>query len=177
MLSCDVKIGLSVCLLCRYIGQDDSGDTREKIDEMELLIEDNNTRKAKTMEQIQYITRKQENIRLCFYGLVTLLTGVDMTNKPLHSMLEICFKEIKKLTARIGEGRVELIIDQMEESGYKLENEEDSDIFKAEEDQRRKKKEENENVEAVEDEEVVIICIMSASDVTFHNFRFQQELH
>ena len=121
---------------------------------MELLIEDNNERKAKTMEQILYIARKQENIRRSFYGLVSLLTGMDATNKPLHSMLEICSKEIRKLTEMIGEGRVDLLIDQMEESGYKIETEEDNDIFKVEEDQRRKKKEENENVEAVEDEEV-----------------------
>ena len=121
---------------------------------MELLIEDNNGRKAKTMEQILYIARKQENIRRSFYGLVSLLTGMDATNKPLHSMLEICSKEIRKLTEMIGEGRVDLLIDQMEESGYKIETEEDNDIFKVEEDQRRKKKEENENVEAVEDEEV-----------------------
>ena len=121
---------------------------------MELLIEDNNARKAKTMEQILYIARKQENIRRSFYGLVSLLTGMDATNKPLHSMLEICSKEIRKLTEMIGEGRVDLLIDQMEESGYKIETEEDNDIFKVEEDQRRKKKEENENVEAVEDEEV-----------------------
>ena len=138
----------------RYIGQDDSGDAREKIEEMELLIEDNNERKVKTMEQILYIARKQENIRRSFYGLVSLLTGMDATNKPLHSMLDICSKEIKKLTERIGEGRVDLLIDQMEESGYKIETEEDNDIFKVEEEQRRKKKEENENVEAVEDEEV-----------------------
>ena len=118
------------------------------------MIEDNNERKAKTMEQILYIARKQENIRRSFYGLVSLLTGMDATNKPLHSMLEICSKEIRKLTEMIGEGRVDLLIDQMEESGYKIETEEDNDIFKVEEDQRRKKKEENENVEAVEDEEV-----------------------
>lgn len=123
---------------------------------MELLIEDNHERKAKTMEQIHYIARKQENIRRSFYGLVALLTGMDATNKPLHSMLEICSKEIKKLTDIIGEGRVEVLIDQMEESGYKIETEEDNDIFKVEEEQRRKKKEENENVEAVEDEEVII---------------------
>ena len=98
----------------RYIGQDDSGDAREKIEEMELLMEDNNERKAKTMEQILYIARKQENIRRSFYGLVSLLTGMDATNKPLHSMLDICSKEIKKLTERIGEGRVDLLIDQME---------------------------------------------------------------
>ena len=119
-------------------------------------MEDNNERKAKAMEQIHYIARKQENIRRSFYGLVSLLTGMDATNKPLHSMLEICSKEIKKLTEKIGEGRVDLLIDQMEESGYKIETEEDNDIFKVEEEQRRKKKEENENVEAVEDEEVMI---------------------
>ena len=148
----------------RYIGQDDSGDAREKIEEMELLIEDNNERKAKTMEQILYIARKQENIRRSFYGLVSLLTGMDATNKPLHSMLEICSKEIKKLTERIGEGRVEFLVDQMEESGYKIDTEDDNDIFKVEEEQRRKKKEENENVEAVEDEEVKIyqkLCRLS----------------
>ena len=123
---------------------------------MELLIEDNNERKAKTMEQILYIARKQENIRRSFYGLVSLLTGMDATNKPLHSMLEICSKEIKKLTERIGEGRVEFLVDQMEESGYKIDTEDDNDIFKVEEEQRKKKKEENENIEAVEDEEVDI---------------------
>ena len=122
---------------------------------MELLIEDNLERKAKTLEQIHYIARKQENIRRSFYGLVSLLTGMDATNKPLHSMLEICSREIKKLTEIIGEGRVDLLTDQMEESGYKIETEDDNDIFKVEEEQRRKKKEENENVEAVEDEEVL----------------------
>ena len=140
---------------------------------MELLIEDNHERKAKTMEQIHYIARKQENIRRSFYGLVALLTGMDATNKPLHSMLEICSKEIKKLTDIIGEGRVEVLIDQMEESGYKIETEEDNDIFKVEEEQRRKKKEENENVEAVEDEEVIIRKLTLQFTIYFPRTRFQ----
>ena len=123
---------------------------------MELVIKENKERKSKFLDQIAYITRKQENIRRCFYGLVTLLTGQDVTNKPLHSMLEICFKEVKKLIDKIGDGRVDLLMDQMEEDGYKIDSE-DGDTFKVEEEQRRKKKEEAESAEAVEDEEVIYL--------------------
>ena len=137
----------------RYIGQDDSGDMREKINQMELVMKENSERKSKFLEQIVYITRKQENIRRCFYGLVSLLTGLDVTNKPLHSMLDICFKEVRKLIEKIGEGRVDLLMEQMEEDGYKIETE-DGDVIKVEEEQRRKRKEEAESAEAVEDEEV-----------------------
>ena len=144
------------CDKSRYIGQDDSGDAREKINSMELVIKENKERKSKFLDQIAYITRKQENIRRCFYGLVTLLTGQDVTNKPLHSMLEICFKEVKKLIDKIGDGRVDLLMDQMEEDGYKIDSE-DGDTFKVEEEQRRKKKEEAESAEAVEDEEVIYL--------------------
>ena len=138
----------------KFLGQDDSGDSREKIEEIELLIEDNENRKRAALDQIRYITRKNENIRECFYGLVTLLTGTDMRNKALHSMMDICFKALKKITDRIGDRRLDLLADQMEDSGYKVAAEEEEDIFKSEEEQRKRKKEENENAEAVEDEEV-----------------------
>ena len=66
-----------------------------------------------------------------------------------------------------------MLIDQMEESGYKIETEEDNDIFKVEEEQRRKKKEENENVEAVEDEEVIIRKLTLQFTIYFPRTRFQ----
>ena len=138
----------------RYLGQDDNVEMREKLDEIELLIEVNQNKKRSTMETIRYITRKQENIRQCFYGLVTILTGADMRSKPLHTMLDLCFKEVKKLTDKIGDRRLDLIMLDMEEHSWKVGTEEEEDIFKAEEEARKKRKEENENVEAVEDEEV-----------------------
>ena len=77
----------------KFVGQDDgNNDTREKMDEIELLIEDNNTRQRVALEQIKYISKRQESIRQCFYGLVALLAGADMRTKPLHAMLDLCFK-------------------------------------------------------------------------------------
>ena len=49
-----------------------------------------------------------------------------------------------------------MLMDQMEETGYKVGAENEEDIFKNEEDLRKKRKEEGENVEMVEDEEVLI---------------------
>ena len=137
----------------KFLGQDDVGDTREKIEEIELLIEDNMNRKRAALEQIKYIAKKQETIRLCFYSLVNLLTGADARSKPLHSMLDTCFKAVNKLTERIGDRRLDLLLDQMDETGYKVGAEEE-DVFRQEEEIRKRRKEESENVEAVEDEEV-----------------------
>ena len=138
----------------KFLGQDDNGETREKVEEIDLMIEDNNNREKGALEQIKFIARKQEHIRHCFYGLITILTGADMRTKPLHAMLDICFKEVKKLTDRIGDRRLDMLMEDMEDSGYKMAITADEDIFKAEEEQRKRRKEENENVEAVEDEEV-----------------------
>ena len=44
----------------KFLGQDDIGDAREKIDEIELLIEDNMSRKGAALEHIKYITKRQE---------------------------------------------------------------------------------------------------------------------
>ena len=137
----------------KFLGQDDVGDSREKIEEIELVIEDNMNKRRAALEQIKYIAKKQETIRLCFYGLVNLLTGADARNKPLHTMLDTCFKAVNKLSERIGDQRLEALLDQMDETGYKAGTEED-DVFRQEEEIRRRRKEESENVEAVEDEEV-----------------------
>ena len=45
----------------KFLGQDDIGDAREKIDEIELLIEDNMSRKGAALEHIKYITKRQEH--------------------------------------------------------------------------------------------------------------------
>ena len=49
-----------------------------------------------------------------------------------------------------------MLMDQMEETGYKVGAENEEDMFKNEEDLRKKRREEGENVEMVEDEEVLI---------------------
>ena len=63
---------------------------------------------------------------------------------------------MNKLSERIGDRRLDVMLDQMEETGYKAGAEEE-DVFRQEEEVRRKRKEENENIEAVEDEEVRMI--------------------
>ena len=66
---------------------------------------------------------------------------------------DTCFKAVNKLTERIGDRRLDVLLDQMDETGYKVGAEEE-DVFRQEEEIRKRRKEESENVEAVEDEEV-----------------------
>ena len=145
--------------LCqRYIGQDDDVELREKLEELQDEIEDNIGKKEKALVKITNLSRKQEGIRKSFIGIALQLTGAGVEQKKttMEGLLKICLSGLEALMSRIGNRDVNLLLDEMEEVGYKPggPGKEEVDTFKEAEDQRKKKKEENEEAEAVDDDEV-----------------------
>ena len=89
-------------------------------------------------------------------GIAIQITGVEQKKTTMEGLLKTCLGGLEDIMDRIGDRNVELILDEMEEVGYKPSGpgKEDVDTFKEAEDQRKKKKEETEEAEAVDDDEV-----------------------
>ena len=152
-----------VCLVCmlyyqRYIGQDDDVELREKLDDMQDQADENISRKERALVKITNLSRKQDGIRKSFIGIALQLTGAGVEQKKttMEGLLKICLAGLDSIMSRIGNRNVDLLLDEMEEVGYKPggPGKEEIDTFKEAEDQRKKKKEESEEAEAVDDDEV-----------------------
>ena len=148
----------------RYIGQDDDVEMREKLENLNDDIDDNLDIKERAMEKITNLSRKQEGIRKSFLGIALLLTGVEQRKQSMEGLLKTCFGGLDTLMERIGNRNIELILDEMDEVGYKPSGpgKEDVDTFKEAEDQRKKKKEETDETEAIDDDEVKSLYIFKA---------------
>ena len=157
-----------VCMPCyqRYIGQDEDMELRLTLEELNDEIEDNQKLKEKATEKITNISRKQEGIRNSFMGIALLVTGVEQKKQSLEGLLKTCFGGLDTIMDRIGNRNIEMILDEMDEVGYKPtgQGKEEVDTFKEAEDQRKKKKEETEDTEAIDDDEVYILSVSYVFD-------------
>ena len=141
----------------RYIGQDDDVELREKLEDIQDETDDNLARKERAMEKITNLARKQEGIRKSFLGIALQLTGVEQKKTTMEGLLKTAMGGLETIMNRIGNRNIDMILDEMDEVGYKPsgpEGKEEVDTFKEAEDQRKKKKEETEEAEAVDDDEV-----------------------
>ena len=160
----------------RYIGQDDDVELRQKLEDLQDEIDDNTGRKEKALIKTISLSRKQEGIRRSFLGIAFLLTGVEQKKTSMEGLLRTCMHGLDIIMNRIGGKSINLLLDEMDEVGYKPSGlgDEDADTFKEAEDQRKKKKDEADDAETVDDDEVKGQFKSNRKHAnTF--FRFQQE--
>ena len=130
----------------RYIGQDDDVETQERIEELNEKIDVNVVRKDKATEKMVYLNKKQEGIRTCFTGLVFLLTG-SAEKLTAQELIDTSFIELENILAKIGDRRIDILLDEMDEVGFKTSGlESTEDTFKEAEELRKKKRDEGEEL-------------------------------
>ena len=130
----------------RYIGQDDDVETQERIEELNEKIDVNVVRKDKATEKMVYLNKKQEGIRTCFTGLVFLLTG-STEKLTAQELIDTSFIELDNILAKIGDRQIDILLDEMDEVGFKTSGlESTEDTFKEAEELRKKKRDEGEKL-------------------------------
>ena len=121
-------------------------ETQERIEELNEKIDVNVVRKDKATEKMVYLNKKQEGIRTCFTGLVFLLTG-STEKLTAQELIDTSFIELDNILAKIGDRQIDILLDEMDEVGFKTSGlESTEDTFKEAEELRKKKRDEGEKL-------------------------------
>ena len=114
----------------RYLGQDEDVDLQEKMEEMDLDIEDANERMSKAKGKLKSIESKHEVIKKNLVHLASIITGNEQGMESSSKLLVTCQNGLDALLNKLLGVDLLKVQDEMDEVGFKPEGPEFADDFK-----------------------------------------------
>ena len=115
---------------CRYLGQDEDVDIQEKLEDMELDIEDANERMGKARGNLKSLESKHDGLKKNLMHLASVITGNEQGMETSNKMLGICHSGLQAILDKLLGVDLLQVQDEMDEVGFKPTGPEFADDFK-----------------------------------------------